>query len=86
MGIRQLTVEVIYLERGQYKSRKSFIYNVSQAGDVYSVTVAKLEKEGTAALVCLRDGVTDTLLRSERVGPIWVGEAVAAAGSKKRKY
>jgi hypothetical protein len=83
MSLHRLTVEVIYLEKGQYKSRKSFEYDVSQAWAVWEATVAKLEAERVSALVCIRDGHSEALMRAERVGPV---EAIGGVIGKKRVW
>jgi hypothetical protein len=85
MSLRGLTVEVIYLEKGRYKSRKFVSYPISQAWEVYSDTLEKFEREQTAALVCVRDGLTDSLISCDRTGAV-VEPKSPAIGSKKRLY
>jgi hypothetical protein len=67
MSSNTKTVEVIYLEKGSYKSRKFFSYPAGEAERVYRATLEKFKKEKTPALVMIRDGAGDGLIKSERV-------------------
>lgn len=63
-----LNVEVVYLEKGSYKNRKFFSYQAGEAWEVFGATLDRFKKEKTTALLMIRDGVTDWLIRSEKTG------------------
>lgn len=61
-----VNVEVIYLAKGAYKNRLFFNYEVGEGWRVFEATLEKFKKEKTPALVMIRDGASDGLIRSER--------------------
>lgn len=48
-------VEVIYLQKGQYQSRKKVDYLEKEAAVMFLRTVNKFKEEKKNALICLRD-------------------------------
>jgi hypothetical protein len=59
-------IDVIYLKDGHFKSRKAVHFPELEANQMYYKTIAKLKKEGTSALICLREE-NHELLKNERV-------------------
>lgn len=66
-GANLLNVEVVYLEKGSYKNRKFFSYPPGEAWQVFQATIEKLKKEKTPALIMVRDGASDGLIKCERI-------------------
>lgn len=62
-------VEVIYLEKGQYKSRKKVDYLEKEATVMFLRTVNKFKEESKNALICLRDEAHQ-LLKVELISPV----------------
>lgn len=63
---KTLRLEVVYFERGSYKSRKFFTYQSDEAWLIFKATIEKFKKEKTTALIMVRDGVSDGLIKCER--------------------
>ena len=59
-------VEVIYLLKGLFESRKALYFPKDEAERVYILTVKQFKEEKKEALVCLRGG-GHGLIKSEKI-------------------